>query len=314
MSWQQAYEPVCTNADGCDPIDLVIEPQEHDIGAFSVRRTLPSKERQMVGPFIFFDQMGPAVLPADKPLDVRPHPHIGLATLTWLVEGSILHRDSLGYVKEIHPGEVNWMTAGSGIVHSERTPEALRGKEAPLFGLQVWMALPQDQERVDPSFQHYAADDIPQVEGEGWRAIVVAGCAWGVTSPVAVYSDTLYADVRMEAGATLTVSADHEERAVYALTGEIEIAGASFSPGRMLVLKPGMDVELRAKSPCHFMLIGGAAMDGPRIKWWNFVASSRDLINQAKEDWKEGRFTKVPGDEEEFIPLPEKIRVQARTE
>lgn len=313
MSWQQAYDPICTHAKECDPIDLVIEPQEHDIGAFTVRRTLPAKERQMVGPFIFFDQMGPAVLPADKPLDVRPHPHIGLATLTWLVEGSIFHRDSLGFQSEIQPGEVNWMTAGSGIVHSERTPEHLRGKEQPLFGLQVWMALPKDKEKVDPSFQHYTADQIPHVQGDGWKATIVAGCAWGKTSPVSVYSETLYADIRMEDGATLTVSSEHEERAVYALTGELEIAGSRFAPGRMLVLKPGVDVEIKAVGATQLMLIGGAVMDGPRIKWWNFVASSRELIDQAKADWKDGRFAKVPGDEDEFIPLPDKIRVPAKT-
>lgn len=307
MSWQPALDPVCLHTERCDPVDLIIAPEEHDLGAFSVRRVLPAAERQMVGPFIFFDEMGPALLDADTPLDVRPHPHIGLATLTWLFEGAILHRDSLGYEQEIRPGEVNWMTAGAGIVHSERTPERLKGQPARLHGLQVWMALPEGCEEVAPSFQHYGADDIPTVGGDGWQATVVAGCAWGVTSPVSVYSETLYADIRLSAGKTLPIGAEHAERAVYLIGGALRIAGETFEPGRMLVLTPGLEVTAEAAADSRFVLVGGAAMTGTRYKVWNFVSSSRDRIDRAKADWRARRFPTVPGDETEFIPLPDHI-------
>ncbi|MGB0696989.1 MAG: pirin family protein [Rhodospirillaceae bacterium] len=305
MSWHPAPDAACKAAEACDPIELVIQPQDHNLGNFTVRRVLPAPERQTVGPFIFFDQMGPATLAADQPINVRPHPHIGLATLTWLVDGVIMHRDSLGYAQEIQPGAVNWMTAGSGIVHSERSPDRLLGKETSLFGLQVWMALPKEHEEADPSFQHVKAEDIPRIEGEGYTALIVAGEAWGETSPVAVYSPTLYVDLTFEPGATVTIPAEHEERALYLLTGAVEIAGTRFEPGEMLVLKTGLEVPIKALEATHLALIGGAPVDGPRIKWWNFVSSSRERLNQAKADWKEGRFPKVPGDEEEFIPLPE---------
>jgi len=305
MSWQPAAEAVCGRSESCDLVELIIRPQEHDLGAFSVRRVLPAKERQTVGPFIFFDQMGPATLAADQPVNVRPHPHIGLAPLTWLIEGSIFHRDSLGYAQEIQPGEVNWMTAGSGIVHSERTPERLLGRENNLFGLQVWMALPKAHEETEASFQHYKADQIPQVERNGMRVTIVAGHAWGETSPVAVYSDTLYADVTLAAGAATVIESEHEERAVYLLKGAVQIAGEPFTPGAMLVLKPGLAVTLTATEESRLVLIGGEKMDGPRFKWWNLVSSSRERIEKAKADWREGRFPKVPGDEKEFIPLPE---------
>jgi len=304
MSWNPAVDAVCAKVENCDPIDLIIRPQEHDIGGFSVRRALPAKERQMVGPFIFFDHMGPATLPADQPLNVRPHPHIGLATLTWLIEGSIMHRDSLGHAQEIQPGEVNWMTAGAGIVHSERTPERLLGQENRLFGLQVWMALPKEHEEVSPSFQHYSADQIPHVQGDGFHATIVAGKAWGRESPVSVYSDTLYVDLRLDRGATTPIDCGHEERALYILDGALEIEGERFQPGELLVLKPGAHVTVTAPEDTHLIVIGGAKMDGPRIKWWNFVSSSRERLNQAKDDWRNGKFPKVPNDEEEYIPLP----------
>ncbi|MGO1121157.1 pirin family protein [Rhodovibrionaceae bacterium A322] len=286
------------------PVARVLSPKVHDLGAFSVQRTLPAAEQRMVGPFVFFDHFGPAVLPADRPIDVRPHPHIGLATLTWLLEGEIMHRDSLGYVQEIKPGEVNWMTAGSGIVHSERSPERLEGQEKPVHGLQIWMALPKDKEEIDPSFQHYAASDLPVIEGPGLAATVVAGSAWGHTSPVAVYWETLYLDVRLQAGTALPLNLPHEERALYLLSGEIEMAGVRYKPGGMLVLEPAVQPEIRALSDSHFVMIGGKKMDGPRRLWWNFVSSSKERIEQAKEDWREGRFGKVPGDDE-FIPLPD---------
>lgn len=305
MSWHPAEQALCESASSCDPIDMVITPRAHDLGGFTVRRVLPASERRLVGPFIFFDQMGPALLPPERPVAVRPHPHIGLSTLTWLYEGAIMHRDSLGYVQEIRPGEVNWMTAGSGIVHSERTPERLQGQPNSLFGLQVWMALPKSHEETDPTFQHYAVDDLPVIEGEGIRATVVAGTAWGRRAPVSVFSDTLYVDMKLVAGATTAIDKEHEERAVYLLSGRAEIAGQSFSPGAMLVLKPDMSVDVTASENTHLVLIGGARMGEHRHIWWNFVSSSRERIAQAKEDWREGRFEQVPGDEEEFIPLPE---------
>jgi hypothetical protein len=304
MSWQPAETALCQRAEACDPVELVIQPRVHDLGGFSVRRVLPVRERPMVGPFVFFDQMGPAVLPAGQPVNVRPHPHIGLATLTWLFEGTIMHRDSLGYAQEIKPGEVNWMTAGSGIVHSERSPERLLGQANPLFGLQVWMALPKSHEETDPSFQHYTAADLPAIDGDGVSVVIVAGTAWGKRAPVAVYSDTLYADVRLAAGAVLDVGKEHEERALYLLAGKVEIAGQEFAPGEMLVLKPDIEPNVKAVQDTHLVLIGGARMDGPSHVWWNFVSSSKERIEQAKADWREGRFLKVPGDEVEFIPLP----------
>lgn len=305
MSFHPATEARCSESETCPPVELIIGPKEHDLGAFTVRRVLPAPDRQMVGPFIFFDHMGPATLDADQSVNVRPHPHIGLATLTWLFEGSIMHRDSLGSAQEIHPGEVNWMTAGSGIVHSERTPERLLGSENRLSGLQVWLALPKDHEDAEPSFQHYGAEELPKISADGVSATVVAGTAWGRHAPVSVYSDTLYVDMSLAAGRSWDIEDAHEERALYLLSGEIEIAGTRFGPAEMLVLKPGAPVGIAAVRDTHLVLIGGAKMDGPRIKWWNLVASSQDRIERAKADWRAGRFPKVPGDEEEFIPLPE---------
>lgn len=305
MSWRPAEEAYCENAGSCDPVDLIIQPRKHDLGGFTVSRVLPVKERRMVGPFIFFDHMGPTLLPPERPVNVRPHPHIGLSTLTWLFEGTLVHRDSLGYAQEIRPGEVNWMTAGSGIAHSERTPERLKGASNRLYGLQIWMALPKAYEETDPTFQHYEADDLPVIEGEGVRAIVVAGTAWGKKAPVSVFSETLYVDLRLSAGASCDVEKDHEERAIYLLSGRVEIAGQIFEPGAMLVLKPDTRIAVMAHEDTHLVLIGGAKVDGPRHIWWNFVSSSKERIEQAKADWREGRFAKVVGDEEEFIPLPE---------
>lgn len=305
MSWRPADEAQCGNAGSCDPVDLVIQPREHELGGFTVRRVLPVRQRRMVGPFIFFDHMGPALLPPERPVDVRPHPHIGLSTLTWLFEGTIMHRDSLGHAQEIRPGEVNWMTAGSGIVHSERTPERLKGEANRLHGLQIWMALPTAHEETDPGFQHYKADELPNIEGDGLRATVVAGTAWGKRAPVAVFSETLYADLKLDAGASCAVEKEHEERAIYLLSGRVEIAGRSFEPGAMLVLKPDTRIDVTARADTHMVLIGGARIDGPRHIWWNFVSSRRERIERAKADWREGRFATVPGDDEEFIPLPE---------
>ncbi len=306
MSWQPADDGLCEGSEACPSVEEVIRPKEHDIGAFSVRRLLPSDRRKLVGPFIFFDHFGPVTLGPDENIDVRPHPHIGLATLSWLWEGTILHRDSLGYEQEIQPGEVNWMTAGRGIVHSERTPDRLRGAEKRISGLQIWMALPQEYEEAEPSFQHYGADELPVIQRDRVTITIIAGCAFGETAPVSIYSETLYADIRMDAGGVVTLPADHAERAVYLLEGEVTIEGVEFAPGEMLVLRPGLEACVTAPGGAHFVWLGGAPIAGDRIRFWNFVSSSRDRINRAKEDWREGRFPRVPGDEDEFIPLPEK--------
>ncbi|MGF1640763.1 MAG: pirin family protein [Rhodospirillales bacterium] len=304
MSWQRVEEPDCPNRSDRDAVEVLVVPRAHDLGGLPVRRSLPSPRRRMVGPFVFFDQMGPTVFSPGQALDVRPHPHIGLATVTWLVEGEIVHRDSLGVVQPIRPGEVNWMTAGRGIVHSERSPDTARSGGARLCGIQTWIALPKRDEETAPAFTHYAAERIPVVEGDGVRAALIAGAAWGRRSPVEVFSETLYADVRITAGRSLDLPTDVEERGVYVLSGEIAIGAASFAAGSLLILKTGWEIVVHAVAASHVFVIGGAAMDGPRHVWWNFVSSSRERIEQAKRDWTEGRFARVPG-EEEFIPLPE---------
>ncbi len=289
------------------PLEIVVVPREGDLpGGFKVRRALPSRARRMVGPFIFLDQMGPEVLRGGAGLDVAPHPHIGLATVTYLFEGELLHRDSLGVVQPIRPGELNWMTAGRGIAHSERTPPGLRGAESRLFGIQTWVALPERDEEVEPAFAHHGAGELPVVEGDGKRATVVAGSLFGARSPVRTLSETFYADVALEAGATLEVPDDQEERAAYVVEGSVDLAGGgeAFDEGRLLVFTRGEPVALRARGPARVMLLGGAALDGPRHVFWNFVSSSRERIEQAKEDWRAGRFAPVPG-ETERIPLPE---------
>ncbi|MDA0702876.1 MAG: pirin family protein [Proteobacteria bacterium] len=304
MSWQPAKDAESRAETSCPPVERVIVPRSRDIGGFEVRRALPAPGRRMVGPFIFFDQMGPALFPAGQGMDVRPHPHIGLSTLTWLFEGEVLHRDSLGFVQPIRPGEVNWMTAGSGIAHSERMPAEARVAESRTYGLQIWMALPRDKEEIAPGFQHYAADSLPVIESDGVAATLVAGSAWGETSPVAVHSETIYADIRMAAGGRLPVPSEHEERALYILEGAVEIAGDRFEAGSFLVLRPGDGITVAAPVTCRLMLLGGATADGPRHIWWNFVSHSEERIEQAKADWQAGRFTAVPA-ESEFIPLPE---------
>lgn len=305
MSWQETSEPECTNADACPEVETVIVPRSRDIGDFEVRRALPSAKRRMVGPFVFFDHFGPTVLEAGKGLDVRPHPHIGLATLTWLFDGEIMHRDSVGSVQNITPGAVNWMTAGRGIAHSERSPDTARDPASPLYGLQTWLALPKADEEADPAFQHVAATDVPVIDGDGMTATLIAGSGWGRTSPVSVFSDTIYADVRIDDDAVLPVPDEHEERAIYVLDGAVEIAGDRFEAGTMLVLRPGDPIAVTARGGAQIVVIGGATADGPRHVWWNFVSSSKERIEQAKEDWKQGRFGHVIGDTEEFIPLPE---------
>ena len=285
--------------------EAVIVPRTRDLGdGFEVRRVLPSEERRTVGPFVFFDQMGPTVLRAGTGLDVRPHPHIGLATVTYLLDGQILHRDSLGTVQPIRPGEVNWMTAGRGIVHSERTPPELRTTGTRLFGIQTWIGLPNDREEVEPSFVHHAESALPMLEGDGKHVRVIAGEFQGARSPLAVFSETLYADAALAAGARLEVPPDYRERAIYIVEGRIAIAGDLFEAGRMLVFSPGDAILVDAIAQARCLLLGGEPLDGPRHLWWNFVSSSVERIDQAKADWREGRFPRVP-DETDFIPRPE---------
>ena len=285
-------------------IQHVVVPSAKDLGGFEVRRALPAIAKQMVGPFIFFDHFGPAEFLTGTGIDVRPHPHIGLSTVTYLIEGEILHRDSLGSVQPIRPGEVNLMTAGKGIVHSERTGAEVRAQGHRLYGLQTWLALPRELEETAPAFVHYGRDVMPVVEGEGKVVRLIAGSLFGTSSPVETATETIYADISLEDGARLPIAVDYEERGIYILQGIIEIAGDRFEAGRMLILRPGDTLTATAEGAARVILLGGAAMDGPRQIWWNFVSSSKDRIEAAKADWREGRFEAVPG-ETEFIPLPE---------
>jgi redox-sensitive bicupin YhaK (pirin superfamily) len=287
-------------------VEAVIVPRAHDVGGFEVHRALPAKEKQMIGPFIFFDQMGPGEFLTGHGLDVRPHPHIGLATVTYLFDGSILHRDSLGTQLAITPGDVNWMTAGSGIAHSERTDTTLRTRSNRLFGIQSWVALPKSMEETPAIFAHHSANTLPVIEAAGVRLRLIAGDGWGSRSPVLTHWPLFYADAALTPGATLPLPDLHEERGVYVVTGAVEIAGTKFEAGRMLLFRSGDRLVLRSGSEgARVLLLGGAVMDGPRHIFWNFVSSSPDRIEQAKADWKAGRFGTVAGDEREFIPLPE---------
>jgi redox-sensitive bicupin YhaK (pirin superfamily) len=304
MSFFPGQDPQLGDAAAADAIDMVIVPRTSDIGGLDVRRALPNSRRRMVGPFIFFDHFGPAEFRSGQGLDVRPHPHIGLATITYLMAGEIVHRDSLGTLAAIRPGEVNWMTAGRGIAHSERTAPDHRVSGEPLHGLQCWVALPHEREEGPAGFAHYDAAALPVEENEGTRVCVVAGSLYGLKSPVATAWETVFADVRLAGGGKLPLDAAYEERAIYLISGEVEIAGDRFEPGRLLVFRPGDRITVTALTPAHFVIVGGAAMDGPRHIWWNFVSSRQDRIEQAKADWKAGRFDAVPGDSE-FIPLPE---------
>jgi redox-sensitive bicupin YhaK (pirin superfamily) len=286
-------------------IELVILPRAHDIGGFEVRRALPATQRQMVGPFIFFDQIGPGEFLTGRGLDVRPHPHIGLATVTYLLDGAIQHRDSLGFDQSIVPGDVNWMTAGRGITHSERTAAAARCHANPLFGIQSWVALPRRHEESEPGFFHYGAETLPVIKDAGATLRLIAGHGWGLRAPVRTSSELFYADALLSPGASLPMPDDHEERAAYVLQGDVDASGVCFGAGRMLVFRASDRICLRAGAQgARLLLLGGAAMDGPRYLFWNFVSSSRDRIEQAKADWKAGRFPTVPGDDQDFIPLP----------
>jgi redox-sensitive bicupin YhaK (pirin superfamily) len=285
-------------------IETRIVPRIRELGdGFSVRRALPDAKRRSVGPFVFFDQMGPVKLAAGNGLDVRPHPHIGLATVTYLFEGEILHRDSLGNEQLIRPGEVNWMIAGSGIVHSERTPPELRAAGPALSGVQTWIALPREEEECEPAFSHHP--ELPLIEEGGVTVRLILGDLFGLASPVPTLSPTIYADIAMQAMRRFAVPAKHEERGVYVIEGHGAIAGQAFAAGEMLVPRPGSEVLIEAQTSTRLLLFGGAALDAPRHVWWNFVSSSSTRIQQAAEDWKAGRFADVPG-ETQRIPLPER--------
>ncbi|MBB3608535.1 pirin family protein [Rhizobium sp. BK602] len=306
MSFFPGKDPQPGDIFACDAIEHLIIPRTTDLGGFSVRRALPSSRRRLVGPFIFFDRMGPAVLRPGEALDVRPHPHIGLSTVTYLFDGEIRHMDSLGTEKVIRPGDINLMTAGRGIVHSERTPDNLRGHPLAMSGLQTWLALPDDKEEIDPAFAHTEKSDLPLINDGGATGRVVIGSFEGVTSPVKVFSDTLYVDLQLRPGAKFPFGAAHEERAVYILSGSLIVAGDRFEQDQLLIFRPGDALTLEAaEKDCHLMLFGGAALNSKRYIWWNFVSSSKERIEKAKEEWRTGRFDIVPGDEEEFIPLPE---------
>ena len=304
MSSQPVDDPAPGDAHACAAIEQVIVPRARDLGGFEVRRALPSVGRKMVGPFIFFDQMGPSEFLLGQGLDVRPHPHIGLSTVTFLFDGEIMHRDSLGTELAIRPGELNLMTAGRGITHSERTAPEARTRGSRLFGIQAWAALPRSHEEQPPAFVHHGVDDLPVIRDHGLRTRLIMGSAYGETSPVSFPWAALYAEAVLAPGAILPLDADYEERAIYVVSGEIDIAGDSFGAGRLLIFRPGDRISVLALSNARLMLVGGDPMDGPRHIWWNFVSSSKDRIDQAKEAWQSGRFDGVPGDSE-FIPLPE---------
>lgn len=305
MSWLPSSDPVLGDIKSCDALELVIVPRTRDLGdGFEVRRALPHGKRQMVGPFIFFDHFGPVQFLSGKGMDVRPHPHIGLATVTYLFDGSIMHRDNEGNNQEIQPGAMNLMTAGRGIVHSERTPDVPRKNGQKMLGLQSWIALPAGFEEIAPSFQHYAANDLPMISERDFTARVIAGSSFGISSPVAMVSPWFYTEVTAQQGASVPLDPDHEERAIYLVDGEVEIAGDRHEGPQLLIFRPGDRITVKTKKLTRMMFLGGDALEGPRHIWWNFVSSSKERIEQAKQDWKNGHFAPIPN-ETGFIPLPE---------
>jgi redox-sensitive bicupin YhaK (pirin superfamily) len=304
MSVLPDIAPTSVPCPGIAQLATLIDARARDLGGFTVGRVLPAAARKLIGPFIFFDHMGPAEFAPGRGIDVRPHPHIGLATVTYLFEGEIVHRDSLGSHQPIRPGDVNWMTAGRGIVHSERTGTEPRRAGSRLNGLQLWVALPLEHEEAEPEFQHHPAPVLPSLDIAGTRVRVLAGSAFGESSPVRTHSPLFYVDAAMPAGSELPLPEEHEQRAAYVVAGTVACGGEPVQHGRMMVLTPGARACLRAVSDARVALIGGAPLAGERHIFWNFVSSSEARIEQAKRDWREGRFPKVPGDEREFIPLP----------
>jgi redox-sensitive bicupin YhaK (pirin superfamily) len=298
-------DPSLGDVAAADAIETIIVPRLRDIGAFTVRRALPAHPRQMVGPFIFLDHVGPGEMISGETFDVRPHPHIGLATVTYLLAGGIVHRDSIGSEQKILPGDVNWMTAGKGIAHSERQPRETHGQKVRIHGFQTWVALPKGDEEAAPSFFHNDRDELPLIEGEGASVRLAVGSLYGERAPVRTFSEMFLADATLAAGARLPLDASHDERAAYVVAGTIEVGGEVFEAERLIVFKPGEGMAITATTPARLILLGGAPMDGPRHIWWNFVSSTKERIAEAKADWKAGRFDKVFGDEKDFIPLPE---------
>jgi hypothetical protein len=310
MSWNPALAPGCPDEVGVDAIETLIVPRARDLGGFEVRRALPAPKRQMVGPFIFFDQAGPAEFLTGQGVDVRPHPHIGLGTVTYLYRGDFHHRDSLGTDQTILPGALNWMVAGKGITHSERTSAAARKGPHSLFGIQTWIALPEKHEDMAPVFEHHGKETLPEIEAEGVKLRLILGEAYGKTAPATMLSQTFYADVVLEPGARLPLPDNHEDRGIYITEGSITVSGQSFESGQMMVFRPGDKITVGAgERGARLMLLGGATLGGPRFIWWNFVASSKEKIEAAKEQWRqarwgEGQFDLPPDDRSEFIPLP----------
>ena len=310
MSWNPALTPGCPDQIGAEAIETLIIPRARDLGGFEVRRALPAPKRQMVGPFIFFDQMGPAEFLTDQGIDVRPHPHIGLGTVTYLYRGSFQHRDSTGADQIITPGALNWMVAGRGVTHSERSPDAVRAGPSSLLGIQTWIALPETHEEIAPSFEHHSATALPEIRDQGIHARLILGRAYGALAPAQMYSDTFYLDVTLDPRARFPLPTDHEDRGIYITQGSVSIAGQDFEAGQMMVFRPGDAITVAAGDQgARLMALGGATLNGPRHIWWNFVASSRERIEQAKQDWREarwglGRFDLPTGDRDEFIPLP----------
>lgn len=310
MSWNPTLAP--GNPAALDPgaIETVIVPRARDLGDFEVRRALPAPARQMVGPFIFFDQAGPAEFLTGQGIDIRPHPHIGLGTVTYLYRGDFHHRDSIGTDQVILPGAVNWMVAGKGVTHSERTSAAARTGPHSLLGIQTWVALPETHEDMDPAFEHHAKDSLPEFEAPGIRARLILGSAYGKAAPATLYSEAFYLDIALAADARFPLPDDHEDRGIYVLGGSITVAGQDFAAGRMMVFRPGDAITVAAgPAGAHLVVLGGATLNGPRHVWWNFVASSRERIEAAREAWRAGRWGKElfdlpPGDRDEFIPLP----------
>lgn len=311
MSWNPALTPGCPDEVGADAIETLIIPRARDLGGFEVRRALPAPKRQMVGPFIFFDQMGPAEFLTAKGIDVRPHPHIGLGTVTYLYRGDMHHRDSLGTDQIISPGALNWMVAGKGVTHSERTPEASRDGPHSLFGIQSWIALPETHEDIDPVFEHHDQTTLPEFQDGGVDARLILGRAFGETAPAQMYSDTFYLDVTMQPRARFPLPVDHEDRGIYVTNGSITVAGQTFEAGQMMVFRPGDHITVQAGDQgARLMALGGATLNGPRYIWWNFVSSSQEKIEHAKREWQAeqwgmGQFDLPPDDNDEHIPLPD---------
>ena len=305
MSWIEATDSKCDASASQSAIEMVIEGRPRDLGGFSVQRVLPAPRRRAIGPFVFFDHMGPASFQPGDGIDVRPHPHINLATVTYLFEGEIMHRDSGGSAQAIQPGAINWMTAGRGIVHSERTAPGERARPSSLHGIQAWIGLPKAHEETEPAFHHHPAVSLPVIRSEKAELRLLLGEGWGQRSPVALFSPTIYAEARLEAGARLSFEAKWAERAIYVAQGLVGCESGRAGPGTMWVLERDRPVQITAEESSRIMLLGGDPLDGERHIFWNFVSSSKDRIERAKRDWKEQRFPRVPGDDADFIPLPE---------